>query len=520
MRYAIDAFKAKEVESNTINNIGVPSLVLMERAALFVYEESLKLYETGAVAFCGMGNNGADGIAAARMLLLDGKKTLVVMVGDISKQSLENKTQLEIYTKLGGEPLYVSPANMDLDDVFENVKSRLSDFNLIIDGLFGIGLSREVGGVFRKIIEFINKLKEDASDKYSVLSVDIASGLSTDTGLVLGAAVKADYTYTFGYSKLGHLIGDGLKYTGKLLCKDIGIVQDENIINSETGCQVLEEEDSHKLLPVRDIAGNKGTFGKVLVVAGCDDMPGAGILASKSAFKAGCGMVKLLTSCSDRTSLMTALPEAMATVYGQDFEEDFKAGFDFSDICIIGPGLGKSDLSKKVLEYTVLNYTKTLIIDADGLNILSDNIELLAKRLEAGYKTIITPHPGEFKRLFGIKDKEYQDVNYCKEIASKYGLVLVAKDARTIVTDGRQAYINISGSDALATAGSGDVLTGIIAAMVLGNKETLLVKSVAYGVYLHGAAGSLMGAEETTYSVTASDIIEGISRYINQVIKG
>ena len=532
MRYATTAQGAKEVESNTINNIGVPSLVLMERAALFVYEESLKLCENGVICFCGMGNNGADAIAAARMLLLDGRKTLLVMVGDINKQSAENKTQLDIYTNLGGKCLYISSLADEKEsnissssienDIFGNIEAQSDNYNLIIDGLFGIGLSREVTGIYLKTIEFINKLKDNCDGKYKVLSIDIASGLSSDTGMALGAAVKADYTLTFAYIKQGHLIGDGIKYTGKLLCKDIGIVHSEKIINPANSCQIIEEDDSFKLLPVRNIAGNKGTYGKVLVIAGCDDMPGAGILACRSAFKTGCGMVKLLTSCADRSDLMTALPEAMVTVYNNDFEIDFKTAYDFSDICIIGPGLGKSALSKKVVEYTVLNYSKTLIIDADGLNILSENMDLLSKRSQAGYKTIITPHPGEFKRLFGCKNKEYQDISYCKDIADRYGVILVAKDARTIVTDSKQVYINISGCDALATAGSGDVLTGIIAAIVVGNKasDIDLTSSVAYSVYLHGRAGSLMGSELTNYSVTASDIIEGVSKYISSVIKG
>lgn len=452
----------KTAEEYTINEIGVPSMVLMERAAIFVYKGVLELAPKNVLIMCGYGNNGADGIAIARLLMLDGVNTYVVMVGDAHKISKENAVQASIYKNLGGI-LYDS-----IPDV---------TFDVCVDALLGIGINRELSGVYLEAVNNINKIG------CKIISVDIPTGLKVD----------ADITYTFGRAKL-NLSKTHYKYK---VC-DVGIV-----FKDKPSAYAIEESDLRNLMPKRIAASHKGTYGKVLVIAGSDDMPGAAYMASKSAFNAGAGMVKLLTSKKAKSYVLSNLYECMVSTYDDNIDENIDKDILWSDICIIGPGLSICDDSRRLVEYIIKNYDKTLIIDADALNIISEDINML--KLRKG-KTILTPHKAEYRRLFGDSSEE--------EAAKAYGVIIVSKDSRTIITNGVDTYINTSGCNGMSTAGSGDVLTGVIAAFSHNAKD--ITRAVATAVYVHGLAGEIMSKENNNYSLMATDIIEGIKKVLNK----
>lgn len=485
----------KYYENNTIEKIGVPSVVLMERAAIFVYEAIIKANPSSVLIVCGSGNNGGDGLAIARMLKQNSINVNVLYAGDLNKASELNKLQFSIYKNLGG---------IILDDI-PNMQ-----YDMIVDAIFGIGLSRDVKDKYNRFIDYINECK----DRYGtrIYGVDIPSGIDSDTGCVRGNAVKCEITYTFGRAKTGLLLCDGPEYTGNLVICNIGIEFDE----SNTKC--LEISDIKYLMPYRKDRSNKGTFGKVLIIAGCDDMPGAAFLSSKSAFVSGCGMVKLLTTTKAKEYIFNNLYECMVEDITQD-NFNLDDSLNWADVVLIGPGLSQSNNAIRLFDEVIKKCSKPLIIDADGLNILSSNLDALIARKEKGLTTILTPHPGEFKRLFKDYNNidSYQNIDVCMEIAAKYGIILVSKDAKTIITDGKSVFINDSGSNAMATAGSGDVLSGMIASLAFNSSDKLL--GAALAVFIHGLAGENASNKKNNYSVIASDIIDGIEKVISDNVK-
>ena len=506
-RYFVTAEEMKCYDSHTIQHFGVPSLVLMERAALAAAEEIMARTRTGqrVLVVAGCGNNGGDGIAVGRLLRERGYRVEVCLIGAREKCSEETKKQLQIIEKYG------CPVQSKIKD---------AEYDIIVDALFGIGLSREVEGIYAQAIADIN-----AKEAY-VCAMDIPSGINADTGAVMGIAVEAALTVTFAFEKLGHILYPGCTYAGEVVCREIGITK-ESFLGNEPRVFSYKEK-AQQLLPERSLGGNKGTFGKVLVIAGSVNMSGACELCARSAYRIGAGMVRVVTPEENRVIIQQNIPEALLTTYQiKQSEADFEKAtqkkvlqaFEWADCIAIGPGLGKSMEAKSLLTWAITKTKKPLVIDADGINLLAQTEELKSYLTEQYAKgelperaLIMTPHVGEFAGLYGCSAAEAKQaaMDKTKKLAEQYGCVMVCKDARTIIACcGREKiYINTNGNDGMATAGMGDVLTGIIAGLLAQGMPPN--EAAAVGVYIHAAAGDLAAKKWGRYALMAGNVTDAI----------
>lgn len=489
MLYLYKANEIREREKDTIYRVGLPSLVLMERAALSMMPFLKELKEGAKILLaCGTGNNGGDGLALARLLWERGYNVTICYPGKEERASSENRTQLNIIRELA---IPILPSIPD------------EHYAVIVDCLFGIGLNRDIEEPYLSVIEDINE--KCKLYKTVVLSADIPSGLNSDTGKIMGVCVKATGTISFGYGKIGCYIADGPKYSGHVAVRKIGILPGDF---PKAKAYLYTPEDLKDILSKRPVYGNKGTFGKVLCICGSDTMGGAALLAAKAALKSGAGMVKILSSERNRDFILQSLPEAM---FGFCTEEEILKSLDWCTSCVIGPGLSQEEESERVVRYTLKNCSSPVVVDADAINILQNDHEPIVCRKDKGYVSVLTPHPGEFSKYFNesIRHKRYKDPEIIKERAAKEGVILVAKDARTIVSDGNRIYVNQSGNDAMATAGSGDVLAGIIGSMLGVMSDPM--DAVTTAVFLHGLGGERAALDKgNRYSVVASNIIKGM----------
>ncbi|MCM1126786.1 MAG: NAD(P)H-hydrate dehydratase [Lachnospiraceae bacterium] len=494
MQYAVTAAEMKQYDRETILRVGIPSLVLMERAALetvrILCKERGRIHR--ALILAGTGNNGGDGLAVGRILASKGIKVTFLLAGNWDKLSEETARQKEILLNSGFSIL------RKLED---------GEYDIVIDALLGIGLSREVEGEYAELIKSANAMKLRGA---YICSVDIPSGICADTGRVMGCAVKADLTTAFAFAKRGELLYPGREYAGKLVVCDIGIPG--CVLKGQSPAAVYpEREDAFRMLPARRPDGNKGTFGKVLLIAGSYDMCGACILAGSSIFKAGAGMVKIITPQCNREILQSTLPEAMLYSY-QEMPETrrIQESLEWADVAAIGPGMGTGKAAEFLLMYCLENSRIPMVLDADALNLIGREqklAELLAG--QQGEHIVLTPHPGELVRLSGLDMECYRAdrMKVIGETLQKYDCTLVAKDAVTL-TIGRkegELLINTSGNDGMAAAGSGDVLTGIISGLLA--QKMPCFEAAGLSVFLHGLAGEAASKENGRYGMTAMDIV-------------
>ncbi len=484
MEYILSAREMKEADERTSREMHVSSAVLMERAALAVAD----VVGSGRVLIvAGLGNNGGDGFAAGRILMERGADVDFCLIGDEQKCSPLEKEQLASVKAFDSSI-----------EIMQTVPK--GQYSWIIDAIFGISLNREVGGIFADAVEAINKHREDGA---KVISIDIPSGIEADSGKVLGCAVKADITIACAFKKPGELLYPGADYVGELRRADIGIT--ERSITGEIKTFAPDKSDAY--LPARRSDSNKGTYGKVLVIAGSEEICGAAILSASAALRSGCGMVRVYTHENNRIALQTALPEALVTTY-MDSTIKLKSAVEWCDIAVIGPGLGTSDIAKEILEFMLKEAGVPLVIDADALNMISKQPELL-KTIKA--EAVITPHVAEMSRLCGqdIKSIKGDPIGTARDFAETYHVTCVLKDARTVTAiPGGATVINTSGNDGMATAGSGDVLTGIIASLAAQGEK--MSEAAWRGVYLHGLAGDSAKEKFGAHSMTSSDIIDAI----------
>ena len=500
MKKVVTCSQMKLLDHETIHSMHVPSLVLMERAALAVKDEICKhlagkdLKKERVLVVCGTGNNGGDGIALARLLYLLGIPTELFLVGAIDKMTEETRHQWEIAASYQ-VPVTNNPV--------------WSEYTVIADGIFGVGLSREITGNYKAVLEHMN---ETAAYK---VAVDIPSGIHGDTGKILGCAFCADLTVTFAYGKRGLCLYPGRAYAGKLVVADIGIYD-----RDKKGTELVSKAAAHlektdlQRIPKRLPWGNKGTFGKVLLIAGSKGMCGAAYLSASGALRGGAGMVKIQTVVENRVPLQTLLPEAMVTC--EFSEEANERNLNWCDVLVIGPGLGTDGEGRERMLWFLKNAAAAqipVVIDADGLNLLADHPQWMEFINE---KTVVTPHLGEMSRLTGssISRLKEDPAAAALEFAGKTGGTCVLKDACTVVADAMEhLYFNPSGNSGMATAGSGDVLSGIIAAvlcMYLGEEQQDISFIAALAVYIHGLCGELASQKRGTHGMTAGDMLEAL----------
>ena len=491
MRYLYTGQDAKKIDEHAIQIVGMPSLVLMERAAMTAAMVMMERESKDArfLAVCGTGNNGGDGIATARILHEMGYKAAVTIVGYPDRMSDETRKQVEIAI---GSHVPVIPMSTINDN----------EFDIIIDALFGIGLKRNVEDVYEQIIEDINKT--DAK----VYALDMPSGIHSGCGEVMGTAVRADVTVTFGVNKLGLILYPGAEYAGEVIVGDIGFPHD-SVDAIKTPYSYYEPSDIRELLPKRKPRSHKGDYGYVLVIAGSDSMCGAAYFSAAAAYRAGAGLVRVVSSPVNRDILLEKLPEILFSPY-----DELEDVIERADAIVIGPGLGLDGQSEELVKYVVENSPVPTVIDGDGIR-LSRNI---TSKLSENF--ILTPHTKEMSYLTGRSVAELADspVSTAFDTAMDMDCIIVNKDARTVVSDGNSCYINVSGNNGMATGGSGDVLSGIIGGLLAQGMEPYEAAKLA--VYLHGLSGDVMAEQKSRYGLVASDLLDGLTQVLKEGVTG
>lgn len=534
MNKLVFAQEIKNVDEYSINKLRIPSLVLMERAAYSVFEV---LRDEGLLGFdkkpkililCGMGNNGADGVALARILACDElpSEVNIMLIGDVETCSDEMLTQLEIARNIG----------LNFVECDENIKA-VSGYDIIIDGIFGIGLKRDIEGIQRKIIENVNMV-----DAFKV-AIDIPSGLCADTGVIRGVALNCDITVTFGPIKAGMTIYNGLMVCNATKCSLIGhplsafyendYVKDKQKTDSYQEIALVTEDDLRNI-PIRKRYSNKGDFGKILVVAGSDKVYGAAHLCAKAAYKTGAGLVKVFTDKENKLAIEQSIPEALLETYDSekllslsggltDLEESIKESVGWSDIVCVGSGLGTGHVSefifRGVLKYAK-QFNKQLIIDADGINMLAADEALFRSIMNLEKSVILTPHLKEMERISGKKVDEIRSDLFgtAENFVRKNGVILVLKDASTLIAKKGFTAVSMRGNSSMAKGGSGDVLAGIIAG--LNGLITDSFYATAVAVFIHGMAGERASRYHGMHSGLASNIVDNIENVIMLNIAG
>ncbi len=496
MERVASAEEIKAYEKKLIGEAGVPSLLLMERAALQLYERVCRMLESfpgkrkkQVLILCGSGNNGADGLALARFLSeRDDTGLTLCCTGNPDHATEEWKTQAGILSKLG--------LNIG------GFPDPLPAFDIAVDAMLGIGLNRPLDQRYRQLIEELNRYREENDCR--ILSVDIPTGLHTDKGLPMPVAVMADETVSFSAVKQGLIVNEGRRYSGTIHCRPIGIY-DETM---GSGKYRMQWEEMKKEMPARDPLGHKGSFGKVLCITGSAEMPGAAILNAQAALKSGAGMVKIMTPAANRELLIKAVPEAM---YVPAECDDARLGkeLDWADVLVLGCGLGKEAATAWLSKKELRKWPHPVVVDADGLNALAEDLSFLTERAETGAVTILTPHPGEFARIFPEEKASMQDADQLRTLADRYSCIITAKSATTLVADAKRVYYNTEGNDGMATAGSGDVLAGITGALLCVCPDPFIAAALA--VSMHAYCGEIAAARHGNAGVTASSLIEALT---------
>ncbi|MBM7557694.1 NAD(P)H-hydrate dehydratase [Halanaerobacter jeridensis] len=499
-----------QIDRYTIEELGIDGVVLMEQAGRRVTEEILAEYSAleKVVVLAGKGNNGGDGFIISRLLEQEGIAVQTFLVGNKDEITGDAWVNLEILERLDDQVTEVTTAA----DV-ENLPSDLKQADLIVDAMLGTGIKGKLRGLFPNIIDLVNEVNTE------VTAVDIPSGVEADSGIVREMAVQAQQTVTFALPKLGLLLYPGAKFVGQLKVVDIGIPK-QAIAQQEIETNLITADLATKLLPLRDDDSHKGNYGKLLLVAGSTGMTGAAVLTARASLKMGAGLVTVGIPSSVNPILETKLTEAMTYPLAETRDGSLDVGaieqveklMSSRDVLAIGPGLTTTGEVTTVVNKLLTKIEEPVVVDADGLNVI-DDLEILKEREAA---TILTPHPGEMSRLLEqpIKEIEVNRVAVAREFAVEYGVILVLKGSRTVIaTPTGEVYINYSGNSALATGGSGDVLTGLITSLV--GQDLAPVDASIIAVYLHGLAAEIGSEELTKYSLVPSDLID----YLPQAIK-
>jgi NAD(P)H-hydrate epimerase len=506
--------KAKEMafaDENTINLTGIPSLVLMENAGRTSAEIILNRYKDkdNFVVVAGSGNNGGDGLVIARYLLRKGKKVKVFILSDSrGKLSQDNLKNLEIFETFGGEVSLIGKEKL------AKLRNSVKEADVVIDAIFGTGFKPPVKGYREKAIQIINRYGKH------VVAVDIPSGLSTDTGKIEGSHTEAELTVTFAFPKLAHILYPACEYCGDVYVIDISI--DETYLK-EIKRYILTPEIL--ILPERKKNSHKYTYGHVLVIGGSKGKTGAVIMASKSATAAGSGLTTAVIPSSLDSIIETSLIEEMSIpvddnegFFGKKSKKqilDIIKNGKFTSI-VAGMGMSVSGYTIDVIE-GLLRTKLPLVLDADGINnlVLIDSFKEKLKRRKQ--PTVLTPHVGEMSRLTGIPTREINEnlEDVAKNFSQETGTYVVLKSSRTVIaTPEGKVFYSIRGNEGMATAGTGDVLAGILGTLIfrLGVEE-----GVKTGVYLHGLSGDLAVKEKGVESLKATDLIGYIPEAYRQI---
>jgi NAD(P)H-hydrate epimerase len=526
----VTANEMREIDRKTIERIGIPGSVLMERAGVAVAARIKEIFDRKKViVLAGGGNNGGDGIVCARELFNSGWNVKALLFIKQDRLSPDCLLQFRIAKQMG------VPIEFRTDISEKDLHGAI-----VVDAMLGTGLSKDIEGVMAKAVTFLN------NSGLSVVSVDIPTGISSDTGQIMGVAVKAGYTVTFGLPKRGHLLYPGAGYAGKLFIENIGFPEDL-LTSDNLKVDLLEKRYVLSLIPERPNYSHKGDYGHVLIVAGSKGKTGAAFMAAKACMRAGSGLVtigvpeSLMDVFQSRVTEEMTLPlpdRGDGTLSSKAIGHILKFMSEKADVLCIGPGIGVSEDTRSLTADVIKSSRTPVVIDADGLNSLSEARvkgqgagEIFKK---AAAPIILTPHIGEMARLLqksevrsqtppqipplvrggygGVNSKlrtqiEHDRIDAAISFSKETGTYLVLKGVPTIIAgpEGR-AFINATGNPGMATAGTGDVLTGMIASFIGQGLGPLNASML--GVYMHGLAGDLAAGEKGEHSLIASDIIE------------
>ncbi len=503
----ITAEQMQAIDLNAIETLGIPGAVLMENAGRAAAEEILsdahELFPGPILVLAGRGNNGGDGYVIARILADRGWQVRTLVLAAEDRIAGDAALMLQILQRLDGEIRFIDN-QVALREEFSAVEPLL-----IIDALLGTGLSTEVTGLYRSAIELMNK------NPAQVVAVDIPSGVSGSDGRVLGAAVAADLTLCFDSAKVGHGSRPGADYVGELRVLEIGIPRAARP-QDDFSCTLIDESVAGGLLPQRPMSGHKGSFGHLGVIAGSIGMTGAAALCSEAGLRSGAGLVTLACPAELQAILEVKLTEVMTRslaghqnhLLSQNCAEIESLSVKFQAL-VLGPGLGQDPQTVSAVRRLVAGCRSPLVIDADGLNALVGALDVLP---ESGDRPpILTPHPGEFSRLTGLSVAEVEADRFrlARRFAIEHGVVLLLKGPRTLIADpAGRVRINGSGNAGLATAGSGDVLSGLIGGLLAQGLSPFDAAGLA--AWLHGAAADLLADEIGCAGILAGDLLKTI----------
>lgn len=505
------------IDSLTINKMGIPGIVLMENAALKVVEEIIKMLgkpeSKRLVIFAGKGNNGGDAFAVARHMHNKGAKVSVFLLSPPKDIKGDARINLDVLANMGIRTVEIKDKG-ELDGLGCDIGCA----DLIVDGILGTGIRGEVRGIIKGAIEAINK-----SGK-RIISIDIPSGVDGESGKICGSAINAHKTVTFGFPKIGQLVHPGCDATGELIVADIGIPR-EVVAGLELKAELIDRKMAEAIVPQRCNNSNKGDYGKVFIVSGSVGMTGAGCLTAEASLRSGAGLVYL------------GVPSILSSIYDASLLEAVTIPLEDEDkgslsrqsiprilsrlknaaVAAVGPGLTVDDEIVEIVGSIIESSTIPLVMDADALNAISKDVNVLKKR---NSEIIITPHPGEMSRLAGISTEEVQNnrMEVAAEFSARWGVITVLKGYRTVIAcpDG-STYINTTGNSGMATAGTGDVLTGIMAGLI--GQGVKPREAAAAAVYIHGKAGDNAACKKGEHGMIAGDVVKEIPFVIKELAK-
>ena len=505
----------READRQTIDEIGLPSIVLMENAgrqAVAAMEAAYDDLAGGRVGvLCGRGNNGGDGFVVARTLTQRGIEAMVFLLGSVAEVRGEARTNLEILGRVGLTVIEITNAQE-----WELHFSEVSECDLIVDAIVGTGFQGQLSGLLETVVADVNGLG------VPVVAIDLPTGVSADSHEVAGEAIEASMTVTLAAPKIPLILPPADAYAGDLVIADIGIPG--SVIDELDGpwLELLTRERMREIVPARAADSHKGDFGRVLVVAGSMGKTGAAHLAALGALRSGAGLVTIATPRSCVPILAAMMPEYMSEPLDETAAGtiDFAAAdrvLDFkADVIAMGPGLGHDPSTVAFIQAVVERAGVPLVLDADALNAFTSDPDRLIGR--DGVDVIITPHPGEMARLLGAPVEEVQSdrLAHARDFASSHRVHVVLKGHRTVIAGPEsRAFVNLTGNPGMATGGTGDLLTGMIAAWFAQLLDAEAACKLA--VYLHGTAGDLAEADESDVSLTATDIAAHLGDALNEL---
>jgi len=501
----LTAKQMQAVDRLAIDEIGIPGVVLMENAGRRVAEEIVVRYAARglqrALVLAGKGNNGGDGYVVARHLLDNDWDVLTLVLAEAEEVAGDAAVNLTALANCGGQIIYIKN-----DDELYAILDEAGEFSVVVDALFGTGLTKPLAGLYLEAIGWMN------CQACPVVAVDIPSGIDGSTGRIMGDAVNADLTVSFAFPKIGQVTYPGARHVGELVIADIGIPK-QVMYEAAAECLLIDAAEARHLVPVRSSDGHKGTFGHLLVLAGSTGKCGAAVMTAEAGLRGGAGLVTLACPANVHPGVAARVTEVM-TVPLDDQEgeasmpalKSLKSLAEGKQALAIGPGLGVGAEVGSLVRRLMQETRQPVVVDADGLNALVEDLSILG--CQSDREIVLTPHPGEMSRLSGLTVADIQNDRFClaREFAVQHKVTLVLKGARTLIASPNgMVHVNTTGHAGMASGGTGDVLTGLIGSLLAQGLPA--VSAATLGVYLHGLAAERLQPKFGDAGLLASDLI-------------